>query len=78
VLDLCDQVGFTVMGKAFDQWRRGKNGNDYGVLFDQRWEKDLADFIRRDRNHPSCRGRSWRSGRRDGVVAAAAGALRLQ
>jgi beta-galactosidase len=52
VLDLCDQMGLTVMGEAFDQWREGKNRNDYSIYFDQWWERDLTDFVRRDRNHP--------------------------
>jgi beta-galactosidase len=53
VLDLCDQMGITVMDEAFDQWRQGKNRNDYSLYFDQWWERDLTDFVRRDRNHPS-------------------------
>jgi beta-galactosidase len=53
VLDLCDQMGITVFDEAFDQWREGKNHNDYSLYFDQWWQQDLTDFIHRDRNHPS-------------------------
>jgi len=52
VLDLCDQMGFTVMDEAFDQWREGKNRNDYSRYFDEWWVRDVTDFVRRDRNHP--------------------------
>lgn len=53
VLDLCDQLGMTVMDEAFDSWRRGKNRYDYALYFDEWWLRDTTDFIRRDRNHPS-------------------------
>jgi beta-galactosidase len=53
VLDLCDQLGITVFDEAFDSWRRGKNPNDYSLYFDEWWQRDLTDFVRRDRNHPS-------------------------
>jgi beta-galactosidase/beta-glucuronidase len=64
-LDLCDRMGFLVMDEAFDEWVGGKkkwtNGHNAGkYLKDGYWEYfdkwsqiDLADMIRRDRNHPS-------------------------
>src|SRR5580765_714622 len=36
-LHLCDQMGFLVMAEAFAEWS----------------ERDVTDFVRRDRNHPS-------------------------
>jgi beta-galactosidase len=64
-LDLCDQKGFLVIGEAFDEWELpkkkwlsgwnvgtpGKEG--YAAYFKEWAEKDLRDFILRDRNHPS-------------------------
>ncbi|MBN2028850.1 DUF4982 domain-containing protein, partial [bacterium] len=53
LLDLCDRMGFLVMDEAFDEWIRNKTKYGYGQFFDEWSEKDLADMIRRDRNHPS-------------------------
>lgn len=51
--DLCDEMGMLVMDEAFDGWKR-KAPEDYGKqAFAEWWERDLRDFIRRDRNHPS-------------------------
>jgi beta-galactosidase len=52
-LDLCDKIGFLVMDEAFDMWKKKKNKFDYNVEFDQWHERDLADMVKRDRNHPS-------------------------
>ena len=52
-LDLCDRMGFMVMDEMFDAWRRSKVPHDYGKHFRNWWRQDLADTIRRDRNHPS-------------------------
>ncbi len=57
-LDLCDRMGFLVMNEAFDEWQAGKgqmHGNGYSRIFDEWHERDVTDFIRRDRNHPSRR-----------------------
>lgn len=53
LLDLCDEMGFLVMDEAFDMWRKRKTTYDYARFFDEWHERDLDDFIRRDRNHPS-------------------------
>ncbi len=53
LLDLCDRMGFLVMNEAFDIWRKPKSKYDYAMYFDKWYEKDLTDFIKRDRNHPS-------------------------
>lgn len=53
LLELCDRMGFLVMDEAFDCWRLGKTSNDYGKDFDAWHERDLANLVRRDRNHPS-------------------------
>ena len=53
LLDLCDEMGFIVMDEAFDMWRKKKTACDYARFFNEWHERDLTDFIRRDRNHPS-------------------------
>lgn len=53
LLDLCDSMGFLVMDEALDMWRKPKTQYDYARYFDAWHERDVADFIRRDRNHPS-------------------------
>ena len=48
-LDLCDQMGFIVIDEAFDKWKSGY----YKEYFDEWWQRDMANMIERDRNHPS-------------------------
>jgi len=51
--DICDELGMLVMDEIFDGWHK-KAKNDYGAHhFDKWWKKDLTDWIKRDRNHPS-------------------------
>jgi beta-galactosidase len=58
-LDLCDRMGFLVMDELFDAWTvakptlGGRPLADYHLYFTN-WSKvDVADTVRRDRNHPS-------------------------
>lgn len=53
LLSLCDEMGFIVMDESFDMWRKRKTAHDYARYFNEWHERDLSDFIRRDRNHPS-------------------------
>lgn len=53
LLDLCDQMGFLVIDEMFDKWEESWNGKEELIRFAETWEKDLTNFIRRDRNHPS-------------------------
>ncbi|MBK0369417.1 beta-galactosidase GalB [Flavobacterium agrisoli] len=53
LLDLCDKMGFIVMDEAFDMWRTPKTKYDYASVWDEWFERDLFDQIKRDRNHPS-------------------------
>jgi len=53
LLDLCDEMGFMVIDEAFDEWKQPKCKNGYNKFFDEWAEKDLINFVRRDRNHPS-------------------------
>lgn len=52
-LDLCDRLGFLVMAEAFDEWTFGKVPEGYNRYFAEWSERDVTDFVRRDRNHPS-------------------------
>ncbi len=55
-LGLCDRMGFLVMDEAFDEWMAGKGqvrGNGYSLYFAEWHERDVTDFVHRDRNHPS-------------------------
>lgn len=53
LLDLCDKMGFIVQNEAFDMWHKRKSPEDYSQFFAEWHERDLTDFILRDRNHPS-------------------------
>ena len=52
-LALCDSLGFLVMAEAFDEWTIGKVEKGYHDYFAEWSDRDLADFVRRDRSHPS-------------------------
>jgi len=52
-LELCDKMGILVQVEAFDEWAIAKVENGYHTYWDQWYETDLRDMIRRDRNHPS-------------------------
>lgn len=52
-LDLCDRLGFLVVAEAFDEWTFGKVPEGYHRYFAEWSERDVTDFVRRDRNHPS-------------------------
>ena len=53
LLQLADDMGFLIDDEAFDMWRKRKTQFDYARFYDEWHEKDLGDFVRRDRNHPS-------------------------
>ena len=53
LLDLCDEMGLLVMDEAMDMWRKRKTRYDYARFFDEWHVRDVQDFVRRDRNHPS-------------------------
>ncbi|MGI6495900.1 MAG: glycoside hydrolase family 2 TIM barrel-domain containing protein [Kiritimatiellia bacterium] len=52
MLDLCDRLGMMVLDEAFDMWEHAKTPGDYARFFPEWHERDLVDFLRRDRNHP--------------------------
>ena len=63
--ELCDELGLLVLNEAYDEWefpkRKWLEGWNYGTpgfegtfdIFANDAEKDLEDFVRRDRNHLS-------------------------
>ena len=52
VLELCDEMGIVVWDECFDKWN-GSSGVRPFDNIDEYLERNLAAFIRRDRNHPS-------------------------
>ena len=56
LLELTDELGFLVLDEGFDMWERQKTEYDYGRFFPEWKERDVASWIRRDRNHPSIFG----------------------
>ena len=53
VMELADEMGFLIDSDAFDMWEKSKTPYDYGRFFKEWYAKDVASWIRRDRNHPS-------------------------
>lgn len=53
MLRACDEIGMYVMDETFDMWTRMKSNYDYGLYFNEWWEKDITAMIRKDYNHPS-------------------------
>ncbi|WP_029272579.1 sugar-binding domain-containing protein [Flavobacterium sp. KJJ] len=66
--EICDELGLLVLNEAYDEWefpkRKWLEGWNYGTpgfqgsfdIFAEYAEKDLEDFVRRDRNHLSVFG----------------------
>ena len=52
-LDLCDEMGILVDDEIFDMWEKPKTPFDYGNYFNAWWKRDVTNWVRRDRNHPS-------------------------
>ena len=51
--DLCDEMGILLIDEIFDGWSK-KALYDYGQqAFDEWWERDVEEWVTRDRNHPS-------------------------
>lgn len=53
MLRACDALGVYVMDEAFDMWNRCKSNYDYGLYFQEWWEKDVEAMVKKDYNHPS-------------------------
>ncbi|MFD1955640.1 glycoside hydrolase family 2 TIM barrel-domain containing protein [Paenibacillus thailandensis] len=53
LMELADEMGVLIVSEAFDMWERKKTAYDYARFFPEWWEKDVASWVRRDRNRPS-------------------------
>lgn len=53
MLRACDLLGMYVMDETFDMWNRMKSDYDYGLYFQEWWEKDVTAMVRKDFNHPA-------------------------
>jgi beta-galactosidase len=53
LLEWADKLGFLVINELFDEWTMNKREYGYASHFDEWYKKDIADWIRRDRNHAS-------------------------
>lgn len=52
-MDLADEMGLMIDDEAFDMWEKPKTEFDYGNYFNDWSEKDVTNWVRKDRNHPS-------------------------
>lgn len=52
LMELADEMGFLVLSEGFDMWELPKTENDYSHFFKEWCAKDVASWVRRDRNHP--------------------------
>lgn len=52
-MELADELGILVVSEGFDMWELPKTEYDYARFFNEWVEKDVASWVRRDRNHPS-------------------------
>jgi beta-galactosidase len=53
LLAYADSMGFVVIDEIFDEWMDGKTPAGYAPHFKEWYERDVENWIRRDRNHPS-------------------------
>ncbi len=53
LLAYADSMGFVVIDEIFDEWMDGKTPAGYSPHFMEWYERDVENWIRRDRNHPS-------------------------
>lgn len=53
LMELADEMGMLIDAEAFDMWEKSKTEYDYARFFNDWVEKDVASWVRRDRNHPS-------------------------
>ena len=47
---LCDENGILVVDELYDKWTRQHTGGK--IPFENHWQQDLPEWVKRDRNHP--------------------------
>ena len=52
MLKACDRLGMLVMDELSDIWTRTKNQHDYANYFPTFWQRDVAELVEKDYNHP--------------------------
>ena len=52
-MDLADEMGLLIADESFDCWTSAKTKYDYARFFPDWWQRDVTNWVRRDRNHPS-------------------------
>ena len=50
-LKLCDKYGILVVDELYDKWLQQYAGGR--VSWESQWQKDIPEWVKRDRNHPS-------------------------
>ena len=50
-IELCDKYGILVVDELYDKWTRQHTGGR--VPFEQLWQTDVPEWVKRDRNSPS-------------------------
>ena len=50
-IELCDKYGILVVDELYDKWTRQHTGGR--VSFEELWQKDVPEWVKRDRNSPS-------------------------
>lgn len=50
-IELCDRNGILVVDELYDKWTRQHTGGR--VAFEELWQKDIPEWVKRDRNSPS-------------------------
>ncbi|MBR6828244.1 MAG: DUF4982 domain-containing protein [Prevotella sp.] len=50
-IELCDKYGILVVDELYDKWTRQHTGGR--VPFEALWQKDIPEWVKRDRNSPS-------------------------
>jgi beta-galactosidase len=72
LLDLCDRMGFVVWDEAFDKWDGTADRVRGEPPLEPYGEKQIRNFVMRDRNHPSVVvwsiGNELNGGDRDGIT----------
>ncbi|MBQ9118477.1 MAG: DUF4982 domain-containing protein [Lachnospiraceae bacterium] len=53
MMELADELGLLIVSEAFDMWERSKTTYDYARFFKEWCRRDVASWVRRDRNHVS-------------------------